>query len=110
MIEASGGSVPHYGGLAGSPRWSDDGRTLYSTDGTWIGARGVSYEPFFVERSSDARASGFGQNFLFDVFEDGETALVNVLETPDEEDGSESVQDSSLTVTVTVNWLETLRD
>jgi serine/threonine protein kinase/Tol biopolymer transport system component len=109
--EATGTGVPHYVGLAQAPRWSSDGTRIFVRDGTSIIYFGVTYEPTFsIVRSGFDIASGFGQSYLFDVFEDGETALVNVLETSDDEpDGSGSVRDSSLTVTVTVNWLETLK-
>ncbi|MGA7303861.1 MAG: hypothetical protein WBW88_03265, partial [Rhodothermales bacterium] len=111
VTEALGEGVPHYVGLAQSPRWSSDGSELYVTDGTSIIRFGVNYEPgFSILRTGTDLAGGFGEYSLFDVFGDGETAIVNLIEAaPITGDPSGSLSDTSMTVTVIVNWLETLR-
>ena len=106
---ADGGDVPIQVGQAGIPRWSPDGTALYSSAGGVIFKRDASLVPRFSHRQPNKPvAYGFGAFGYYDVFEDGRAGLFDVSDRGGGLTGSVST-DTTISVTVTVNWFETLR-
>jgi len=106
---ADGGDVPVDIAQAGMPRWSSDGTALYTLGGGVVFKRDVSLEPrFSYGPASTPVAYGFGALTYYDVFKDGRAGLFNISDRGSGLAGS-ALADTTISVTVTVNWFETLK-
>ncbi|MGA7304054.1 MAG: WD40 repeat domain-containing serine/threonine protein kinase [Rhodothermales bacterium] len=106
---ADGSDVPVEIGQAGIPRWSSDGTALYTSNGGVVFKRDISLAPRFSHRPpSRPVAYGLGAFTYYDVFKDGRAGLFNLSDRGSGSAGS-APADTTISVTVTVNWFETLK-
>ncbi|HUF09802.1 MAG TPA: protein kinase, partial [Rhodothermales bacterium] len=108
-----GNSVPIYVGQARLPLWSRTGTKLIAgaADTGNLIAYDVSLTPTFSVDRYTPLTYELGQTDQYDVFSDGRSGIFNLSNPNDRTDGSAApaTRDTTATVVVTVNWLETLK-
>lgn len=106
---SDGNDVPVQTGQASLPTWSADGTALYSMANGVLFKSDVSLDPRFSYRPpSRPIAYGIGEFSYYDVFKDGRAGLFNISDRGSGPAGSLPA-DTTISVTVTVNWFETLK-
>ena len=108
-----GNSVPIYVGQARLPLWLRSGTKLIASgaDTGNLIAYDVSLTPTFSVARYAPLAYDLGQTDQYDVFSDGRSGIFNLSNLDAESGGgaTPATRDTTVTVVVTVNWLETLR-
>ncbi len=108
-----GTGVPIHIGQEVLPRWSKDGTKLFGAGAEGnLYSHSVSLDPRLTLGQYVPVAYGFGRTDLYDVFEDGRSGIFNTSDFGPVSTGADiaSRSDTTATVTVTVNWIETLKE